>query len=104
MATVKRTLPPAPHPTQAYKTEAHEPYTDIVKVREEFLHNAPKTRKYRIFTNEERTSITDAFDSGKSLDVLARMWDTTTVTVQRIVEREHKKRADSAATPSAQSK
>jgi hypothetical protein len=100
MAKVKCNLPPAPEPTRAY--HEHKTYTDIVSVHVEAM--VPKVHRHRIFTNAEKSEIFEMREMGLPYSFIARHYNTTSDTIRHIVCRENKKRAESAATLTAQTK
>lgn len=98
MATIKRALPPAPAPTREYHEK--KKYTDIMSLNIETP--APKTNRHKIFTNAQKAEIFEMRAKGLPYSLIARHYGTTSDTIRHIVCRENKKRADSAATPTAQ--
>ena len=98
MASIKRALPPAPAPTREYHEK--KKYTDIMSLNIETP--APKTNRHKIFTNAQKAEIFEMRAKGLPYSLIARHYGTTSDTIRHIVCRENKKRADSAATPTAQ--
>jgi transposase-like protein len=64
----------------------------------------PKVHRHRIFTNAEKAEIFAMRERGLPYSFIARHYDTTSDTIRHIVCRENKKRAESAATLTAQTK
>ena len=94
---VLKKLPPAPEPTRTYRY--NKPVTDIVTIT---APKEPKNRRHRVFTNEEKELIFGYRENGEPYNLIAKRFDTTSDTIRHIVCREKKKRADGAATPTAQ--
>lgn len=92
MATIKRSLPPAPAPTRAYHEK--KTYSDIMSLNIEVPK--PHTNRHRIFTNAEKVEIFEAREKGLPYSVIARRMGTTSDTIRHIVCRENKKRAEGA--------
>lgn len=97
-ALIKRKLPDAPAPTREYRDKG-KPITDIASV---MVVPKPKTHRHKIFTNKQKDAILELQKQGLPYEVIARRYDTTSDTIRHIVCRENKKRADNAATLTAQ--